>query len=158
MGKTRQTPRTLEFRRWLGTARMTNVSRDVVFISHANPEDNAFTVWLESRLTAAGYAVWADVLGLRGGQDLQRRLEDCLRNGVCKVLLVGTEHGVAKKRVRVSHRLDPDGSDVAPPGCLGQPAVGDSFPSGRASWLCERTHVRRDCHSPERRAPERHAP
>ena len=67
--------------------------------SHANPEDNAFTVWLGSRLTAAGYEVWADVLRLRGGQDWQRRLEDALRNKSCKAC-VGTEHGVQKQGVR----------------------------------------------------------
>ena len=79
---------------------MTETSREAIFISHANPEDNAFTVWLGSRLTAAGYEVWADVLRLRGGQDWQRRLEDALRNRACKVLLVGTKHGVEKQGVR----------------------------------------------------------
>ena len=72
-------------------------TRDAIFISHANPEDNAFTVWLGARLTAAGYEVWADVLRLRGGQDWQRLLEDALRHRACKVLLVGTEHGVQSK-------------------------------------------------------------
>ena len=35
---------------------MTTLIRDAIFISHANPEDNEFTVWLGARLTAAGYA------------------------------------------------------------------------------------------------------
>ena len=48
---------------------MTALTRDAIFISHANPEDNAFPVWLGARLTAAGYEVWANVLQLRGGQD-----------------------------------------------------------------------------------------
>ena len=95
----------------------TEVSRDAIFISHANPEDNEFAVWLGARLTAAGYEVWADLLRLRGGQDWQRRLEDALRNKACKVLLVGTEHGVQKQGVRneiqISHNVgrsigDPD--------------------------------------------------
>ena len=42
--------------------------RDLIFISHANPEDNEFASWLGTRLTAAGYHVWADVLNLRGGE------------------------------------------------------------------------------------------
>ena len=79
---------------------MTELTRDAIFISHANPEDNAFTVWLGARLTAAGYEVWADVLRLRGGQDWQRLLEDALRHKASKVLLVGTEHGVQKQGVR----------------------------------------------------------
>ena len=79
---------------------MTEAGRDAIFISHANPEDNAFTVWLGARLTAAGYQVWADVLRLRGGQDWQRRLEGCLRNKAFKVLLVGTAEGIKKQGVR----------------------------------------------------------
>ncbi|MDA0782488.1 MAG: toll/interleukin-1 receptor domain-containing protein [Proteobacteria bacterium] len=74
--------------------------RNVLFISHANPEDNVFTTWLGAKLSAAGYEVWADVLELVGGQDWQRRLEDALRNRAIKVLLVGTQHGVDKQGVR----------------------------------------------------------
>ena len=51
---------------------MTEAGRDAVFISHANLEDNASTMWLGVRLTAAGHEVWASVLGLRGGQNWQR--------------------------------------------------------------------------------------
>ena len=42
--------------------------RRLVFISHANPEDNEFTSWLGTRLTAAGYEVWADVFRLIAGE------------------------------------------------------------------------------------------
>src|ERR1700681_155521 len=59
--------------------------RQALFISHASPEDNAFTIWLGAKLAAAGYEVWADVLRLTGGDDWQRRLEDALRNRACKV-------------------------------------------------------------------------
>ena len=74
--------------------------RDVVFISHANPEDNDFTIWLGSRLSAAGFKVWADVLNLRGGQDWQQRLESVLRDCACKLLFVGTPRSVKKRGVR----------------------------------------------------------
>ena len=80
---------------------MTALTRDAIFIGHANPEENEFTVRLGVRLTAAGYKVWADVLRLRGGQNWQRLLEDALRSKACKVLLVGTEHGVQKQGVRI---------------------------------------------------------
>jgi hypothetical protein len=79
---------------------MTVKERQAIFISHANPESNEFTLWLGSRLSAAGYEVWADVLRLRGGHDWQRRLEDALRNKAYKVLLVGTETAVQKQGVR----------------------------------------------------------
>jgi len=75
-------------------------NRNVVFISHANPEDNTFTIWLGAKLAGAGYEVWADVLRLRGGQDWQRKLEDAIRNRACKVLLVANEISVNKQGVR----------------------------------------------------------
>ena len=75
-------------------------NRNALFISHANPEDNAFTLWLGARLAAAGYEVWADVLRLRGGHDWQRILEDALRNKARKVLFVGSPNGARKQGVR----------------------------------------------------------
>jgi hypothetical protein len=74
--------------------------RPAIFISHANPEDNEFTIWLGSHLSAAGYEVWADVLKLRGGEDWARKLEKALRERAFKVLLVGTPSGVEKQGVR----------------------------------------------------------
>jgi len=75
-------------------------TRSVVFISHANPEDNEFTIWLGAKLAAAGYDVWADVLRLRGGHDWQRRLECAIRERACKVLFVGTSVAANKQGVR----------------------------------------------------------
>jgi hypothetical protein len=76
------------------------MTRQAIFISHANPEDNSFTLWLGARLSAAGYEVWADLLKLRGGHDWQRRLEEALRQRAYKVLMVGTPQGVDKQGVR----------------------------------------------------------
>lgn len=75
-------------------------TRNVVFISHANPEDNAFTIWLGAKLAAAGYEVWADVLRLRGGHDWSRILEDAIRLRACKVLLAANQVSVNKQGVR----------------------------------------------------------
>jgi TIR domain-containing protein len=71
-----------------------------LFISHASPEDNAFTIWLGAKLAAAGYEVWADVLRLTGGDDWQRKLEDALRNRACEVLVVTNQKSVDKQGVR----------------------------------------------------------
>ena len=79
---------------------MSDDGRIALFISHATPEDNAFVLWLGTRLSMAGYEVWADVLRLRGGHDWQQRLEDALRNKTVKTLLVGTAKGVQKRGVR----------------------------------------------------------
>jgi hypothetical protein len=78
----------------------TEVPRDVVFISHATPEDNHFVSWLGAKLAAMGYDVWADVLRLRGGDDWAGKLETALRKRTIKMLLVCTPSGLAKDGVR----------------------------------------------------------
>lgn len=74
--------------------------RQSLFISHANPEDNTFTLWLGAKLTALGYQAFADILRLRGGDDWERVLENAIRDKAAKVLLVATPHGVQKQGVR----------------------------------------------------------
>jgi TIR domain len=75
-------------------------AREAIFISHATPEDNAFTLWLGGKLTALGYQVFADILRLKGGDDWERILEDAIRNKAKRFLLVATPHGVQKQGVR----------------------------------------------------------
>ena len=79
---------------------MGDAAREALFISHANPEDNAFTLWLGAKLSALGYEVFADVLRLRGGDDWERILDEAIRAKAAKVLLVATPHGVQKRGVR----------------------------------------------------------
>jgi hypothetical protein len=74
--------------------------REALFISHANPEDNAFARWLGAKLAAMGYEVWADVMRLHGGADWSRELEEALRNRAIKMLLVCTPVGLDKQGVR----------------------------------------------------------
>lgn len=75
-------------------------SREALFISHANPEDNAFARWLGAKLAAMGYEVWADVMRLHGGSDWARELEVALRTRAIKMLLVGTPTAAEKQGVR----------------------------------------------------------
>lgn len=84
--------------------------REAIFISHAAPEDNAFTIWLGAKLSALGYEVWADVLRLKGGDDWQRKLEHALRHRTCKMLLVANPNAVQKQGVRNEIQI---ASDVA---------------------------------------------
>lgn len=63
-------------------------SKDVVFISHANPEDNEFTRWLSLRLASMGYHVWSDVTRLLGGEDFWRDIERAIRQNTVKFLYV----------------------------------------------------------------------
>lgn len=79
---------------------MIGEERVALFISHANPEDNPFTIWLGAKLAALGYEVWADVFRLRGGEDWQRKLEHALRHRTCKVLLAANPKAVDKQGVR----------------------------------------------------------
>lgn len=54
---------------------MNDLVRDVVFISHASPNDNEFGKWLGARLIGLGDNVWADVFDLKGGTPFWRSIE-----------------------------------------------------------------------------------
>jgi len=62
--------------------------RDMVFLSHANPEDNEFTLWLALRLAAEGFPVWCDLTQLLGGEDFWNDAEEAIRNRTAKFLYV----------------------------------------------------------------------
>lgn len=62
--------------------------RDTLFISHATPEDNDFTIWLASRLQMLGYKVWIDKNALLGGEKFWEEIDQIIRNNAAKVLLV----------------------------------------------------------------------
>jgi hypothetical protein len=50
-------------------------SRSVVFLSHANPEDNVVVRWLTLKLASLGYRAWSDVTRLFGGEDFWKHIE-----------------------------------------------------------------------------------
>jgi hypothetical protein len=62
--------------------------RDTLLLSHANPEDNEFTLWLALQLANHGYKVWSDLTKLLGGEVFWDKIEDVIRNGAAKVLYV----------------------------------------------------------------------
>ena len=62
--------------------------RDIIFLSHANPEDNEFTLWLALRLSSEGYPVWCDLTKLLGGEDFWQNIENELRERTVKLLYV----------------------------------------------------------------------
>lgn len=62
--------------------------REAVFVSHANPEDNAFATWLSLRLAREGYKVWCDVVKLFGGDDFWRDIENAIRQNTRKFIFV----------------------------------------------------------------------
>ena len=71
--------------------------KDHIFISHANPEDNEFSLWLSLQLVSAGYPVWSDITKLLGGEDFWGDIEDMIRNKVIKFLFVLSNNSNNKK-------------------------------------------------------------
>lgn len=61
---------------------------DLLFVSHANPEDNEFTLWLALQLAKEGYKVWCDLTGFLGGEDTWRDIDKLLRDSTVKFLYV----------------------------------------------------------------------
>jgi hypothetical protein len=62
--------------------------RDYLFISHANPEDNEFALWLALQLSEMGYRVWCDKVRLLGGEDFWQDIEKAIRTRTIKFLYV----------------------------------------------------------------------
>lgn len=60
--------------------------RDTLLLSHANPEDNEFTLWLALRLASEGYRVWCDLTKLLGGEVFWDDIEAVIRDRTAKVI------------------------------------------------------------------------
>jgi hypothetical protein len=73
--------------------------RNLIFISHANSEDNAFTLWLGAQLACAGYEVWSDVTRLFGGEEFWDTIEQAIRHHAAKVIVVLSRKAQTKKGV-----------------------------------------------------------
>lgn len=65
-----------------------HVSRDMLFISHANPEDNDITRWLALQLAKDGYGVWCDLTKLLGGENFWKDAEEAIRSRTIKFIYV----------------------------------------------------------------------
>ncbi|OYX26009.1 MAG: hypothetical protein B7Z06_06370 [Flavobacteriales bacterium 32-35-8] len=67
-------------------------NRDTIFIGHATPEDNEFTLWLQSKLIGEGYKCECDLSFLIGGEaDYWKSLQDFLEKQTIKYILVVSE-------------------------------------------------------------------
>ena len=76
------------------------LERRLVFISHANPEQNDFALWLGVQLANAGYEVWSDVTKLIGGEVFWDDIEDAIRHHTAKFVLVVSAAALAKEGVK----------------------------------------------------------
>jgi len=70
--------------------------RDTLLLSHANPEDNEFTLWLALQLASHGYNVWSDLTKLLGGEVFWDNIEEIIRRKAAKVLYVLSRTSNAK--------------------------------------------------------------
>lgn len=77
-----------------------SITRRLIFISHATPEDNAFVTWLASKLIAAGYQVWSDITDLNGGDVFWANIEEAIRLHAAKVIFVQSEKAKGKRNTR----------------------------------------------------------
>lgn len=71
--------------------------RNVIFISHATPDDNEFTRWLGLQLAQEGYSVWSDVTHLLGGESFWSDIETAIRNHTIKFIFVLTKTSNARQ-------------------------------------------------------------
>lgn len=76
------------------------MSRSSIFLSHATPEDNAFTRWLAGKLTIAGYRVWHDLDRLKGGDLFWDKIEAAIRNETYRLIAIVSETSYKKPGVR----------------------------------------------------------
>ena len=70
--------------------------RDTLLLSHANPEDNEFTLWLALQLANEGYRVWCDLTKLLGGEVFWDNIEEVIKTRAVKVLYVLSRTSNAK--------------------------------------------------------------
>jgi hypothetical protein len=78
------------------TQRAQAAVRDTLLVSHANPEDNEFTLWLALQLANEGYRVWCDLTKLLGGEVFWDDIEEVIKTRAVKVLYVLSRTSNAK--------------------------------------------------------------
>jgi hypothetical protein len=69
-------------------AAVNSTTRDMLFISHASPEDDEFARWLALQLAKEGYPVWCDRTKLLGGEPFWEEIEAAIRNRTRRFLFV----------------------------------------------------------------------
>lgn len=79
---------------------MTKASpRTKLFISKATPGDDAFALWLATRLEAEGYEVFADILDLDAGDGWRRKITASLQDKAVKMLLCCSDETLSRAGV-----------------------------------------------------------
>src|SRR5215217_5798185 len=63
-------------------------NRNMLFVSHATPEDNEFARWLALQLAKEGFPTWCDLTKLLGGERFWKEIEGAIRTRSRKFLFV----------------------------------------------------------------------
>lgn len=69
---------------------------DMVFLSHANAEDNDFARWLALQLANEGYPVWCDLTKLLGGEKFWEDIQNAITNRTVKFVFALSRHSNQK--------------------------------------------------------------
>jgi hypothetical protein len=64
--------------------------RRLIFVSHANPQDNDFARWLTAQLVIAGYEAWCDLTELLGGERFWSDIDEAIDRYAFRVLFAST--------------------------------------------------------------------
>lgn len=78
-------------------ASISHQPRDVLFVSHATPEDNEFAKWITLRLAGEGYPVYCEILNLLGGEDPWKNVQKIIREKTVKFLFVASNVSMQEK-------------------------------------------------------------
>lgn len=70
--------------------------RDMLFLSHANPEDDLVTGWLALQLAREGYPVWCDLTKLLGGEAFWDDIQAAIEYRTAKFLYVLSRNSNSK--------------------------------------------------------------
>ncbi|WP_340067080.1 toll/interleukin-1 receptor domain-containing protein [Ascidiimonas aurantiaca] len=76
------------------------MSKKLLFISHAAPEDNYLAGWLASKLRLLGYEVWVDVKNLRAGSSFWNEIELKMRDDSIRFIALVSQTYIDKSRNR----------------------------------------------------------
>lgn len=72
------------------------MERDIIFISHATPQDNYFAAWLGSKLKVLGYNVWLDLEDISAGDSFNTVIRPIIQERA-KVFIATTTIAYATK-------------------------------------------------------------
>lgn len=75
----------------------TTPNRNMLFVSHATPDDNTFSKWIALKLASQGYPVWCDLTKLLGGEDFWKDIETAIRERTIKFLFVLSKNSNQKQ-------------------------------------------------------------